>query len=71
MGTQRLLRAALTLALVVGGAVSPLGADPGYPLWLRYGQVADAVRLRCPVDMIHSYYPEITGIPPHARKGPS
>jgi alpha-glucuronidase len=24
-------------------------------------------RLRCPVDMVHSYCPEITGIPPHAR----
>jgi alpha-glucuronidase len=24
-------------------------------------------RLRCPVDMIHAYCPEITGTPPHAR----
>jgi len=23
-------------------------------------------QLRCPVDMIHSYCPDITGIPPHA-----
>jgi alpha-glucuronidase len=27
-------------------------------------------QLRCPVDMIHSYCPEITGIPPHARETP-
>jgi len=34
--------------------------QPAHPL--EYYQ-----QLRCPVDMIHSYCPDITGIPPHAR----
>ena len=34
--------------------------QPAHPL--EYYQ-----QLRCPVDMVHSYCPDITGIPPHAR----
>jgi alpha-glucuronidase len=38
-------RAALALILLLGAVGTPLRADTGYQLWLRYGQVADAARL--------------------------
>ena len=45
------------------------------PIPAEYEQPAHPLefyqRLRCPVDMIHSYCPDITGIPPHARGGTS
>jgi alpha-glucuronidase len=44
--TRLLLRAALALTPFMSGVGTPLRADPGHKLWLRYGQVADAARLR-------------------------
>jgi alpha-glucuronidase len=45
MRIRRFLRVTLALAPLVGAA-TPAGADPGYDLWLRYGQIADAAVLR-------------------------
>lgn len=46
----------------------------GLPIPPEYEQPAHSLEfyqsLRCPVDLIHSYCPEITGIPPHAAGSP-
>ena len=45
MTIRKLLRSVLAFAPLMGCAGTPARADPGYELWLRYGQVSDAALL--------------------------